>query len=317
MANCVTDWIFRRQRFCCCLPVRLGVGVLSFLTILLAGLLMVILWFEVATNYFMSGGEKTAFILAGVLETFLFLASVLGFVGTCARKQSFVVVYATFLYVHFCINLGVAIYFLWMVTHAANTDIVRFCQDGVHDPQAKDQCTGLLNVAKGVYWGVLLFILAIEAYCALVVTRYVNQLRYEKRDVRRARAMQRQSAYDAFHRRFSSASGATMVDGAHGGPAYAKLGVDEDTEKEGQTPFDPYEAYGAHDFARSADVYGCGAESAGVEMAAPPVEMREDAIKMGRLPSTRGGEVVPPPGRLVLDSPHAAQTRTPLTPPSS
>ena len=50
MGNCVTDWVFRRQKFCCCLPVRWGVAVLSFLMILVAGLLMVILWFEVASE---------------------------------------------------------------------------------------------------------------------------------------------------------------------------------------------------------------------------------------------------------------------------
>ena len=47
MGNCVTDWVFRRQRFCCCLPARLGAGLLALLTLLVSGLLAVILWFEV------------------------------------------------------------------------------------------------------------------------------------------------------------------------------------------------------------------------------------------------------------------------------
>lgn len=72
---------------------------------LLAGLLAIILWFEVASaslrlihfdvlvlladgltsplpmliaNYFMSGTEKAAFIVAGLVETFLLVASILG-----------------------------------------------------------------------------------------------------------------------------------------------------------------------------------------------------------------------------------------------
>lgn len=36
----------------------------------------------VLANYFMSGKEKAAFIVAGLVETFLFLASILGFVLT-------------------------------------------------------------------------------------------------------------------------------------------------------------------------------------------------------------------------------------------
>lgn len=45
----VTNWVFKRQKFCCCLPVRFGAGIMSFLTLLFAGLLAVILWFEVAS----------------------------------------------------------------------------------------------------------------------------------------------------------------------------------------------------------------------------------------------------------------------------
>ena len=65
--------------------------------------------------------------------------------------------------------------------------------------------------------------------CALVVTRYVNQLRYEKRDARHSRVAARQSAYDAFHRRFTGV---------------ASPGADD---KEGlgllHAEFNPYEAF--------------------------------------------------------------------------
>ena len=54
MGNCVVDWIFRRQKFCCCLPVRLGAALLSLLSLLLVGVLTVIIWFEVASAYFVS-----------------------------------------------------------------------------------------------------------------------------------------------------------------------------------------------------------------------------------------------------------------------
>ena len=53
MGNCVTDWIFRRQRFCCCLPARLGAGLLALLTLLVSVLLMIILWYEVASTCFL------------------------------------------------------------------------------------------------------------------------------------------------------------------------------------------------------------------------------------------------------------------------
>ena len=38
------------------------------------------LFFLSKANYFTSNGEKVAFIVAGVIETFLFLVSILGYV---------------------------------------------------------------------------------------------------------------------------------------------------------------------------------------------------------------------------------------------
>ena len=64
---------------------------------------------------------------------------------------------------HFLINLGVAAYFLWQVTHAADTDIQKLCEEAIKNSQAEGQCTGLLNITKGVWWGVSLLVLAIEA----------------------------------------------------------------------------------------------------------------------------------------------------------
>lgn len=216
------------------------------------------------------------------------------FIGTCARKQSFVTAYALFLYFHLAISIAVAAYFLWQVTSTADDDIVQLCEEGLQNDQTKDQCSDLLNITKAVYWIVAVLILSIEACasslrsgcrypltkknkmnpfydmidCAIVVTRFVNQLKYEKRDGRRSRIMQRQSAYDAFHARFGSFGGDGTsphksvdedVEG-EGGLAmdlkdkrYSAVSTSEDMgmDKEGllgerqvqQRAFDPYEAY--------------------------------------------------------------------------
>ena len=92
-----------------------------------------------------------------------------------------------------------------------------------------------------------------ETDCTLVVTRYVNQLRYEKRDVRQSRIRARQSAFDAFHRRFSSGNGLEVSE-THEKHYSALSGTTEDLEadKEGLlnaprvVPFDPYAIYDPH-----------------------------------------------------------------------
>ncbi|KAG6903048.1 hypothetical protein C0995_007481 [Termitomyces sp. Mi166 len=132
----------------------------------------------------MTNGERAGFVVAGLVETLLLVASSLGFVGAIVRKQLFVQIYAYFIYVHFVLNIGVAGYLLYMVTHFSANATVKACQDTIQNEQAKEQCTGLLKVAQGVYFAVAAIVLLVELYVALVITRYLNQLRNEKRSAR-------------------------------------------------------------------------------------------------------------------------------------
>ncbi len=50
MAFSYRDLFFGGTTFCCCLPVRVGVLIMSFLGMLLSGILSIILWFEVASE---------------------------------------------------------------------------------------------------------------------------------------------------------------------------------------------------------------------------------------------------------------------------
>lgn len=51
MGRGIVYFIFRRPRFCCCLPVSVCVVIMSLLGILLSGVLSVALWFEVSRAY--------------------------------------------------------------------------------------------------------------------------------------------------------------------------------------------------------------------------------------------------------------------------
>lgn len=84
------------------------------------------------------------------------------FIGTCARKQSFVTTYALFLYFHLVINIIVAAYFLIEITSTANNDITKLCENSLRADQSKDQCKGLLNITKDVFWAAAILVLSIE-----------------------------------------------------------------------------------------------------------------------------------------------------------
>ncbi|KAG5648499.1 hypothetical protein DXG03_003110 [Asterophora parasitica] len=74
------------------------------------------------------------------------------FVGTIVRKQVFVQIYAWFIYVHLLLSIGVTGYLLYMVTHFSKNATAKACQETIQNQQAKEQCTGLLDVARSVYF---------------------------------------------------------------------------------------------------------------------------------------------------------------------
>ncbi|KAF7376212.1 DUF1746 domain-containing protein [Mycena sanguinolenta] len=184
------ELFFGGTTFCCCLRVRLGVMIMSVLGMLFAGLLAILLWFELSTSTGMSHEERAIFVVAGLVETFLFVASILGFVGAVVRKQLFVQIYAYFIYFHFILNLGVAIFLLYELIHVSTTDQVKACQDAIQNTGAQDQCTGIFKVGLGIYGAVAGVVLLVELYGAIIVARYLNQIQREKRNTRASRMSQ-------------------------------------------------------------------------------------------------------------------------------
>ncbi|KAI9437704.1 hypothetical protein H4582DRAFT_1957092 [Lactarius indigo] len=193
MGRGIVYWIFQRPRFCCCLPVRICVIIMALLGFILSGVLSVILWFEVASADRLTSKERGAFIGGAIVETLFFLISSVGLIGVIVRKQTFVTAYAVGLHVHFLVNLGVAGYLLSVVLHATSKDTVALCQHAINNTQAQDQCSSLFNSIRGTYAVLASVILVVELYGAIVATRYVYQVRGEKREARMPRHIRGES----------------------------------------------------------------------------------------------------------------------------
>ena len=83
-------------------------------------------------------------------------------IGGIVRKLTFVTAYTIGLYVHFFINLSVAIYLLNVILHATRTDAVALCQNALRNAQSQDQCDSLFDTIRRVYAGLASFILIVE-----------------------------------------------------------------------------------------------------------------------------------------------------------
>jgi len=73
-----------------------------------------------------------------------------------------VTAYTVGLYIHFLINLSVAIYLLFVILHATNTDTVALCRNVLQNQQAKNQCDSLFDSIRGLYAGLASFVLVVE-----------------------------------------------------------------------------------------------------------------------------------------------------------
>lgn len=169
------------KTFCCCLPVRLGVISMSILGMLVAGILSIGLWFESSVNTYLSKGERIAFIVTALMETILFAASILGFVGAVVRKQSFIQTYAYILYGHFLCNVAAAAYLLYSIISFQKNITELACESTVTDPGAQEQCRGLLRITTKLYIAIAAIVLFVELYGAIIVTRHLNLVKKEKR----------------------------------------------------------------------------------------------------------------------------------------
>ena len=72
------------RRFCCCIPVRLGVFVLSFVSLIASGLVAGVVWVALAkgpaNHVHFAENLKIGLIIAGVLYTLFALISLAGYV---------------------------------------------------------------------------------------------------------------------------------------------------------------------------------------------------------------------------------------------
>jgi hypothetical protein len=210
------------------------------------------------------------------------------------RKLTLATTYAVGLYIHFLINLSVATYLLFVILHTTHTDTVALCQNVLVNQQSKEQCNSIFDSIRRLYAGIAFFILTVEL-CewsntplvlhiivpfsfllflsftfiqkldgAIVATRYVYQLRGEKREARMPKHMRLQS--DSGHvvpgiMRYTDTSGATVYSShshqlmrghARGASAYSLVNSDfeegfVDLPSAGLHDMESHEALGSED----------------------------------------------------------------------
>jgi len=172
----------RSRKFCCCLPVRFGVFVMSLATLLLGGLVAVAAWIEVGKlhDHPLSKGDETALYIHAVMFSFLALVGGFGFFGAISKQTGLVSLFGTMLGFHLGLSIVTGIYTIYTLFKRNTDQALANCINGSDDQTVIDGCHEGLKILKILVVVAYCVSWLIELYGCIVVMSYVKQLREEE-----------------------------------------------------------------------------------------------------------------------------------------
>ncbi|KAF8895692.1 hypothetical protein CPB84DRAFT_1837113 [Gymnopilus junonius] len=175
-------------KFLCCLPLRLGVVVISFLQFLFCGAIAGSLWWALCC-YGHSIHETAAIVVAAIYSAAA-LVAFLGLLGAFSRKTGLVKAFFLLLSAILLVEIGGSIWYLTTFYRNRHQTLAE-CINGSSDSNRIAYCNSL-DAFKRIHQGVLLTSvivpIVLQAYACYVVYYYFKRL--ESQRVERQRASQ-------------------------------------------------------------------------------------------------------------------------------
>ncbi|KAH9973692.1 hypothetical protein BGW80DRAFT_1305860 [Lactifluus volemus] len=189
------------RHFLCCLPLRLGALLISFVQLVFGSLIAAATWYTFSgmrghyPNTF-----KWALIANGVYHTLLALTAFIGYVlfipaqssssgnfntliyrliGTLGRKARLLATYSFYLSWSVILQIALSALYLWAFFSTSRETLIERCIDGSTEKAVQDICNNSFNAGK---WAVIVGIvlgLWIQIWAAYIVSSYAKQLRSE------------------------------------------------------------------------------------------------------------------------------------------
>ncbi|EKM80736.1 hypothetical protein AGABI1DRAFT_112479 [Agaricus bisporus var. burnettii JB137-S8] len=180
-------------KFCCCLPLRLGAIVISFLQFLLCGAAAGGFWYllhlvDTEVNFDQvdhARNVRIAFIVAGSICTFGALIGLIGFFGAAFKKNGLVKTHLALLYVSLLLQVASGICSIIIFYRFRHDDETRErCIGGSSDAVKINLCNALSleNTPEWAIWVSSLVPTVVVAYACYVVHSYSRRLAQQKAD---------------------------------------------------------------------------------------------------------------------------------------
>jgi len=170
------------RKFCCCLPVRFGVFVMSVAAMLGGGLVAIAGWIQVKDlhEHPLSKGDEQALYIHASMFSVLALVGAFGLFGAISKKISLVSLFGSMLGFHLGFSIATGVYTIYTLFKRNSDEALANCINGSTDQHIIDGCRNGLKVLKGVVVAVYVVTWLVELYGCLIVSSYVKQLKEEE-----------------------------------------------------------------------------------------------------------------------------------------
>jgi hypothetical protein len=176
----------RSRTFCCCLPVRLGVFLLSLLAIAGGSFIAVFGWIQIfhLKQHPLGKIDQIALWIQCSLFTLLAVLAVFGFFGAIARNRAMISGFAIALAIHLGFSIASGAFSIYTMFARDSQAALDSCLQSANDSGSSDitaqTCKKGIILIKAVTVGVYVFTWLIQLYAYFIVERYVDQLDEER-----------------------------------------------------------------------------------------------------------------------------------------
>jgi len=187
----------RTRTFCCCLPVRFGVFVMTVLGALSGTIIAAVGWIQAAKfKDQLANAAKIALYINSGVYTLLAVIAIFGFIGACIRNRTMVSTFFSILVAHLVFSIFSGAFTLHNIFTVDGSAIIQGCQNGdvsstlsglskstvsqatflVSRGLSYDACNSAYGVVKGVAVATFIFAWLMEIWGCVITNNYICQL---------------------------------------------------------------------------------------------------------------------------------------------
>ncbi|THV06797.1 hypothetical protein K435DRAFT_834098 [Dendrothele bispora CBS 962.96] len=165
----------RSHKFCCCIPVRLGVCIIGLLGVASGGLLAIAGIIRLKQLGDVDMHLKLPYIIQTLVYALYAGLSMLGLLGAICKRIGLIKAFVFTLTIHVLLSLASGGYSIYQYFKDA-PDTVQSCINGHTDDVTIETCKKGVSVMKGVMVALFVFVWLMEIWGVFIVRSYKDQL---------------------------------------------------------------------------------------------------------------------------------------------